>query len=814
MISNTETQRLAALHALDVLDTPPEAIFDSLTQLAALTFKTPIALVSLVDAQRQWFKSCVGLDDSELPRSVAFCDHAIRQTEVFAVLDAKRDPRFCDNPLVTSQPGIRFYAGGPLMMPSGEMLGTLCIIDTKPRATFDDSQRAQLQAMAATATEALIMRRDISRFIEVERERKTNLTLLDQAEEMTGIGHWSWDLVSGVTTWSPAVYRIHGYDPSLPPPDLPGILALYHPQDAADLAQLVSRAVSEGEPYALNARLFRPDGEARFVSARGGCERDETGAIRALAGTFIDVTDLKLADEKIRTNEARLNFVMEKSADLIMRVEPAKGITWISPNCSHYGYRPDDLIGTFASELVHPDDRAKVEAARAARFAGLPDPPGSTGELRIRKKDGSWIHVQENPTVIRGADGQVLEIVNVMRDLSAQRERARVLEAAREAAEAAAQVKTDFMANMSHEIRTPLTAILGYTGLLSERADLTVEARDQLGKVTVASDALLTLVNSILDFSKLEAGQVEITPRPTSPSSLLRDALLIFALQAQRKGIDLDFVVVNDLPDGLLIDKDRTRQILLNLIGNAVKFTNHGAVRLKVAYAPVTARLDFWIEDTGPGISPDQQKKLFQHFSQADASSTRSHGGTGLGLAICKGLTQAMGGEIGVVSQIGVGSVFHVQIPAPVSDSPAHLAEGQMADPLEGLRLLVVDDNPVNRELARAILEPMGALVDEAASGEEGLTKAAHVPFDLIMLDVRMPDLDGPTVLTRLRAEHGPNDNVPVLAFTAEASELVDQLGRGFDGVVSKPMVPRDVAAAILDALDIRHALEPHFAAA
>ncbi|WP_293362993.1 PAS domain-containing protein [Phenylobacterium sp.] len=794
-----EAERLAALHGLDVLDTPPEAIFDSLTRLAALTFQTPIALVSLVDADRQWFKSCLGLDVRETSRDVAFCDHAIREAGVMVVLDATQDARFADNPLVTGDLGIRFYAGAPLVARSGHRLGTLCIIDVEPRASFDEVARAQLAAMATAVSDALAMRRDISSFVALERERARDRALLAQAEEMAGVGHWSWDATNDTTSWSPAVYRIHGYDTALPPPDLAGVLAMYHPDDATALAGLVQRAVSHAEPYALNARIIRPDGEVRHVAARGSCDCDETGAVRSLVGTFVDVTDLKLADEKLRANEARLNFLMEQSADLVVRTEPGRGITWVSPSCRLYGYEPEDLVGTLALELVHPDDVANLQALRAARFAGLPDPPGSSRQHRIRHKNGGWIWVQGNPTIIKDAEGQVVEIVNVLRDVTAEQETAIALAAARDAAQAAAQVKTDFMANMSHEIRTPLTAILGYTTLLSERPELELEARTYVSRLNNAGQALLAIVNDILDFSKLEAGQVVLSPKPTPISNLFRDTLLLFAPQADAKGLELDFAVAGELPGALLVDPDKLRQILLNVIGNAVKFTDQGHVRLKTGYDPDGGKIDIWVEDTGPGMTPEQTRKLFQRFSQVDGSSTRRHGGTGLGLAISHGLAEVMGGGISVSSEPERGSTFHIHIPAVAAEVSDELDVADIAGHavLDGIRVLVIDDNPVNRELARAILAPFGVEISEATSAGEGLALAAELPVDAILLDIRMPEMDGPEALDCLRASDGPNQFVPVLAFTAGSEAFLKQDLESFDGVVAKPMIPADVIAAI-----------------
>jgi len=360
-------------------------------------------------------------------------------------------------------------------------------------------------------------------------------------------------------------------------------------------------------------------------------------------------------------------------------------------------------------------------------------------------------------------------------------------------------VKSEFLANMSHEIRTPLTAVIGFTGLLAERQDLDDDARTQVQRVVSAGRALLSIVNDILDFSKLEAGHYEIVPRPTSAVECARAALLMFEPQADAKGLVLEFVAEGELPASVALDPDRFRQILLNLIGNAIKFTDRGSVRLGVRYE--TGRLHVSIEDTGAGLSGDQRRHLFQRFSQVDASSTRRHGGTGLGLAICKGLVEAMGGEIGVCSRPRKGSCFFFSIDAPVAQQAVvDGGGGGEAFSLEGVRVLVVDDNALNRELARAILLHLGAEFSEAADGLAAVEAAQALPYDVILLDIRMPGLDGPATLTRIRQEAGPNQDVPILAFSADA-ELERFLALGFDGVVAKPVDPRSLIEAIAKAI-------------
>ena len=352
-------------------------------------------------------------------------------------------------------------------------------------------------------------------------------------------------------------------------------------------------------------------------------------------------------------------------------------------------------------------------------------------------------------------------------------------------AEAAAQVKAEFLANMSHELRTPLTAVLGFTQLVEGQPELSAETRGYVQRVANAGKALRATVNDILDFSKLEAGQVEIKRLPMSPAALMREAAELFAAQAQEKGVVMRASGLSNLPPLVEADPDRLRQILLNLIGNAVKFTERGAVIASAKFDAAAGRLSFEVSDTGPGIAPEQVDYLFQRFSQIDGA--RRSGGTGLGLAICKGLVDAMGGRIGVASARGAGSRFWFEIPARLADgaTAAEAPEVRAGLP-DGCRVLVVDDNAANRHLVHAILTPFGVDLTEATDGDEGVAEAEARSFDLVLMDLRMPRLDGRAAAALIRAGQGPNQRTPILAFSADASALpADEL---FAGHVPKPL--------------------------
>ena len=799
MDHSSETRRLAALSRLEVLDTAREPLFDSLTEMAARVCDTPTALISLVDANRQWFKGCIGIDATETPRDIAFCDHAIRSDAVMIVPDATKDARFCDNPLVTGELGIRFYAGAPLITPEGHRLGTLCVIDYRPRR-LNAGQTAELQALAASVMQALVMRmkaRETERLAIVAAERET---LLESAERLAHVGTWSLDARTQAIHWSEEVYRIHGLDPALPPPPIETALGYFHPDDIGHLTAVVEQALARGEGYEYHGRLIRTDGAVRHVISHGSCRRGHDGELDVIFGTFQDVTELKLADAAVRESEARYRLLAHNSTDVIACYDRNAVLTFLSPALATVlGYAPEELIGKKTTSIIHPDDVASVMAGFSAYIAAGACADGFRIEYRAFRKDGRMIWLEAHPKAnYDPTTGEITEIQDVVRDISDRKALEAELAAARDEALAAAAVKSEFLANMSHEIRTPLTAILGFSGLLSARTDLADDARLQVQRMEGASSALLAIVNDILDFSKLEAGQIEIKPRAVRPIDLAHDVLAMFTPQADAKSLSLALAMEGDAPGHLSMDPDRLRQILLNLVGNAIKFTAEGGVRLVMAYAADESRLEFRVEDTGPGLTAPQRRKLFQRFSQVDASSTRRHGGTGLGLAICKGLAEAMGGDIGVDSTPGQGSTFHFSIAAPPAEAPAEREAG--AEPVEGLRLLVADDNPVNREIAQLILQQLGMEVCVAASGEEAVASAKIQPFDVILLDVRMPGLDGPGALARIRAEPGPNRDVPVLAFTADASDdCVDQFG--FDGICFKPMVASDIALAIANAV-------------
>jgi signal transduction histidine kinase/CheY-like chemotaxis protein len=553
-LPKNEKARLQALADYNILDTDQEGPFNRITRIVAATIGVPIALVSLVDEARQWFKSHHGLDATETPRDVAFCAHAILGDDVFVVENALEDDRFSDNPLVTEVPNVVFYAGAPLITPDNFRVGTLCAIDHKPHRISDD-HRLLLQ----------------------------------------------------------------------------------------DLASLV-----------------------------------------------VDEMELRKA-------------------------------------------------------LKH----AKTDAVEQRRL--------------------------------------------------------------RDVAETTERSKSQFLATMSHEIRTPMNGILGMVGNLM-RSELAPQQREQVEVIKESGDALLDILNDILDLSKIEAGHLELEYVDFHPKDLLETMAALWVSRARVKG--LDFNLKDNLSDTDVVraDGSRLRQVLYNLISNSLKFTEDGSITVTVRRRSLDdrkVRLRFEVRDTGIGMDNEGIDKLFKPFSQADASTTRKYGGTGLGLSICKNIVELHGGEIGVESAVGEGSCFWFEIDAEKGD-PANLNNdttdsNEMAEKLTAigkpLRILVAEDNQINQRVIEHML--VGALncrPDFVANGHEVLQQVQAKKYDVVLMDVQMPEMDGPTATQKIRALKDTEvANIPIIALTANAmkGDRDLYLAAGMNDYVSKPIDEHALFGAI-----------------
>ncbi len=461
---------------------------------------------------------------------------------------------------------------------------------------------------------------------------------------------------------SPSVRRL-GYGPEA----LTGKfgLDLFHPDDQPRLTEAVS-ALERGEAAGEMDRLYR------LRTASGDWARVEGGPRlmlsdkvepRGFAMLFRDVADWHRLEEEAHQQQDLFEAAFEHSAVGRVLLDMTGRIVRVNRSICHtLGYAPAELIGRADNDVAHPDEIDQFADQFAAVMRG--DISSYQVERRYLRRDGGWVWFSLIVSMARNLDGSPRVIVGDLQDLTERHATEAELRRKRAEAEAATVAKTEFLANMSHELRTPLTGIIGLGGLLESMQGLPDRARAYVGHLMTGAEALLSIVNNILDFTKLEAGQVQLDPRPFDPIALVDEALLSVRFEAGKKGLELRTVCNAPLPPTLCADSARIRQVLLNLLGNAVKFTPKGEVVVHLSLeAGDVERLLFQVTDTGIGIPSALSHRLFQRFSQIDGSISRQYGGTGLGLAISKGLVETMGGEIGMRSEEGLGSTFWFTVP-------------------------------------------------------------------------------------------------------------------------------------------------------
>ncbi len=651
--------------------------------------------------------------------------------------------------------------------------------------------------MALTVGASAAHRRDLTERFRGAKSRLAERSLRERlmiqqaqlAERIGQVGYWSFRPLTGEVFWSPEVYRIYGVTPETYDPVTQDTLAPFLPEHRQRFADVIQRAIAERTGWQLDSDLMRPSGEIVRVRSVGELRLTPTGEIDALFGVFKDVTADHDLLERAREQEALYRLLADNSSDIIARYGRDSVFTYLSPSVETVlGYSPDELIGKTTFTLIHPDD---VEHVLEAWRVGLASQQPFSVEYRALHRDGHIVWMEARPTVTRDEDGKIVDFIDTVRDVSDRREREEALARATAVAESATRAKTEFLANMSHEIRTPLNGVIGFADLLAKEK-LAPPASGYATRIQTSARALLSIVNDILDFSRIEAGMVSIEVRPFDPGQLVAEVVDLVAAAYPDPALAITTPFKRSTGTLYLGDDIRIRQILLNLIGNAAKFTRRGSV--KITWSVRKGRLRMVVDDTGPGIPPERLDTVFDSFSQADASISRTFGGSGLGLSISRSLAQLMGGNITLKSRVGKGTRVTLDLPAERAAREALKAPAATPRPRGPApcgRVMVVDDVDTNRELIEIGLGKAGHTVTGFASGEAALAAIEADPaWDLILMDVHMPGIDGLAATRAIRALSGRAGDIPIVGLSANVlpAQIDACLEAGMDDHLGKPV--------------------------
>ena len=643
---------------------------------------------------------------------------------------------------------------------------------------------------------------DISQRKAIEQELQRSKLNLDRAQKVAKIGSWHIN-ASNELEWSDETYRIFGLSQNTPL-NYNEFLKCVHPEDREMLNNAWLDAL-QGDEYRVIHRIITSKGEHKWVREQAELMFDESGTLIDTLGTAQDVTQYKLAELALRENESRFRSIFER-ANIGIAFGDANGHLLQVNQCfsNMLQYSQEELQHLNFGNFTHPDDLV----VELKLFQDICE--NRIDDYRLEKryltKHGALIWVDLNVTVIRDEAGKPVNFVGLVVDITERKNAEAQLVNAKKVAESANRAKSEFLANMSHEIRTPMNAILGLTQLVLE-SDLSTQQRDFLSKVFSSSKALLGVLNDVLDYSKIEAGHLDIESIPCHIEEVLTSVADLFAAKTAEKGLELFLDIHPCTPHTVLSDPLRLSQVLNNLVSNAIKFTQYGEIHIKVEPFPISNNkplLRFSVRDTGIGLLQEQAQQLFKPFTQADSTVTRKYGGTGLGLAICQRLVSLMGGEIHVESELGEGATFTftIQVALPMyQEQPL-----EDLQKLKGQRVLVVDDQPTSIEILQNLLEMWGLHVETALSGKLALEKieAAHrtqTCFDAVLIDWQMPDVDGLEVAKRLRENNTCGSSLLIIMVTGhEKEKLLEEAKQlHIHTVLTKPVVPSNVFNALLN---------------
>ena len=751
-IPANELARISALCGLEILDTPSEERFDRITRIAQRHFNVPIALVSLVDRGRQWFKSRQGLDAAETPRDVSFCGHAIFSDDIFYIPDALADERFADNPLVTGAPHVRFYAGAPLHSPEGQRVGTLCIIDQLPRESTSPDL-AVLRDLADCVEEEFKR----SKLLGAVEQVKGLTTRLQLATESANVGVWDWDVVGNELVWDKVMYQLYGIDPNKFGGAYAAWLAGIHPKDAVRANEAIQMALTGDKQYDTEFRVVLPNGNVRWLKATAMVQRGADGKPLKMIGTNWDITESKCAQSELQSRENRIRALVDTIVDGIIVIDAKGDIQTANPAAiSLFGYAIDEIQGKNVKMLM-PEPYASEHDGYLNNYltSNIKKIIGIGREVTGKRKDGTTFPM--DLAVGEMEVGGERMFTGIVRDVT---ERKRL-----------EQLKSEFISTVSHELRTPLTSIRGALSLLMGKAaeHLPEKARRMLEMAERNSERLTLLINDILDLEKIEAGRLEFDFKDLDLVDVAARALEDNGGYASKHQVQLVFdQQVTQAP--VRADEHRLLQVFANLISNAVKYSPTGGT-VTVSVVAHDDKFCVEVRDHGSGIPQEFRNRIFQRFAQADSSDTRGKGGTGLGLSITKAIIERHEGQIGYESESGMGSVFYFKLPRAGAGQCRRL-EDQQHDTTTSIcvRALICEDNPDVAQILAEMVRQDGVTCDVAGTAAIARGLLAEHDYRLLLLDLTLPDTDGLTFLRELRGNEA-TAQLPVIVVSGQALE-------------------------------------------
>ncbi|HLG01960.1 MAG TPA: PAS domain S-box protein, partial [Bacteroidia bacterium] len=639
----------------------------------------------------------------------------------------------------------------------------------------------------------------VERFIGIQEDITETKTIVEElrisreqlkvAQRQAKIGSWEWQDRSDTINISDEMGRILGLEGWKNVP-IALVLQRVHPEDSAVLKKTIENGLRRSSPFEIDVRLKLGENNIRNVYVTGQATPNRERRTERLSGTMQDITERKRIEEEMRLAEKQYRSLFLQSQHMICMHNLDGQVMSINPAGAHaVGYKPEELVGRHIREFFYAGNtKAFEDYMQTILTKG-----SSQGLLRMRVRGGSptvWLY---NNVLLSDPHGEPFVLSSNV-EITSRFEMEKELRNAKRFAEESLVMKDRFVANISHELRTPMNAIVGFTELLM-KTKLSPEQLEYIQAVHIAGNNLTSMINDVLDVAKIEAGKIEFEARPFSVRNVMSDTHRLLSQRAAQLRIQFDWNCAEEVPAYVLGDDLRLTQVLINLVGNAVKFTERGFVNFTCTIQSETTEsvdLEFFVEDSGIGIAEEKLSTIFEPFMQGSAESTRKYGGTGLGLSIVRDLVELQGGSVSVKSAVGIGSAFTAVIPYKKVSAEIIQEVEQALQPVESpgpLRVLIVEDQPLNQQLARKLVTDFGFTPEIAINGKVAidLIRNSPEPFDIILMDLQMPEMDGYDATRIIREKINPH--IPIIALTAHSSagEREKCMALGMNGYLVKP---------------------------